>query len=367
MGSSQIRKIACLIHALKIGGSERVITLLANEFARRSDLETHIIVYGNDERSVYEPSEKVTVHRPGFRFDNRVRLLSTLRRLGYLRRTIDKGRYDALLSFGNRWNNFVMLACLGLNARVFLSDRSSPELDIGRLQTWLRRLLYPRAAGLLAQTNCARDMARRRGLNDRICVVPNPIVMQQVAAESGRKNIILSVGRMVATKNHDHLIKIFASLKPDDWKLIIVGDDDQGQKHRSYLGGLADRLGVSNRVEFAGERSDVQSFYDRAKIFAFTSSSEGFPNVVAEALASGLPVISYDCVAGPSDLITNGENGYLVGLFDKGTFRKHLGELMVDEEKRIQMSIKARESVAGLSVECVASRVLEFMQGRESA
>jgi len=367
VGNLQIRKIACLIPYLQIGGSERVITLLANEFARRSDLETHVIVYGNDAPSVYELSEKVTVHRPAFKFDNRVRLLSTLRRLGFLRRTIKKGRYDALLSFGDRWNNFVMLACLGLNARVFLSDRSSPELDIGRLQTWLRAILYPRATGLLAQTSRARDMARRRGLNDRICVVPNPVVMQQLAAESGRQNTILSVGRMIATRNYDHLIKIFASLNADDWKLIIVGDDSQGQRHRHYLSNLVDRLGISERVEFTGERSDVQSFYDRAKIFAFTSSSEGFPNAVAEALSSGLPVISYDCVAGPSDLITSGENGYLVKLFDDRAFRKHLRELMVDEKKRIQMSTGARESVARLSVECVASRVLDFMHGREPA
>jgi len=344
-----------------------VITLLANEFAKRSDLETHIIVYGREAPSQQALSEKVTVHRPEFKFDNRVRPLSTLRRLGFLRRAIKKGRYDALLSFGERWNNFVMLACLGLNVRVFLSDRSSPELDIGRLQAKLRAILYPRATGLLAQTNRARDMARRRGLNDRICVVPNPVVMQQLAAESERQNTILSVGRMIATRNYDHLIKIFASLNADDWKLIIVGDDDQGQKHRSYLSNLVSCLGVSERVEFAGEQSDVQSFYDRAKIFAFTSSSEGFPNVVAEALASGLPVISYDCVAGPSDLIKSGENGYLVELFDKQAFRKYLGELMVDEEKRIPMSIKARESVARLSVERVASRVLDFMQGREPA
>jgi len=166
---------------------------------------------------------------------------------------------------------------------------------------------------------------------------------------------------MVSTKHYDHLIRIFASVDADDWKLIIVGDDSQRQKHRSDLVGLADRLGVSDRVEFAGERADVQSFYDRAKIFAFTSSSEGFPNVVAEALASGLPAISYDCVAGPSDLIVSGENGYLVELFDKSTFRKHLGELIVDKDKRMQMSINARESIARLSAELVASRVLDFI------
>jgi GalNAc-alpha-(1->4)-GalNAc-alpha-(1->3)-diNAcBac-PP-undecaprenol alpha-1,4-N-acetyl-D-galactosaminyltransferase len=343
------------------------MALLANEFAARSDVEPHIVVYGRDAPWDYELSENVTVHRPPFKFDNRFRLLSTLRRLGFLRRTIKNGRFDAVLSFGDLWNNFVMLACFGLPARVFLSDRSSPGLEIGWLQERLRRLLYPRAAGLLAQTSQARDMASQHGLNERICVVPNPVVMQQLSSESGRQNIVLSVGRMIATRNYDHLIKIIASLNRDDWQLIIVGHDSQGQTHRKYLSSLVDQLGVSDCVKFAGQRSDVQSYYNRAKVFAFTSSSEGFPNAMAEALSSGLPVISYDCVAGPSDLITSGENGYLVELFDDAAFGNHLGELMDDDEKRIQMSIKAHESVAVLSVERVASRVLDFMQARESA
>ena len=340
---------------------------LANEFSRNSLIDVHLILYGKDAPSVFSLVDDVTVHRPKFKFNNRFRLLSTLRRLHFLRGALRHGCYDAILSFGERWNSFVMLAALGLKECIYLSDRSSPELDIGRIQTWLRRLLYPKAAGLLAQTSQARDMARRYGLNDRICVVPNPVVTPQLAAESRRQNIILSVGRMISTRNYDHLISIFASLNSDGWKLIIVGDDSQGQKHRSDLDNLVDRLGVSDRVEFAGKRTDVQSFYDQAKIFAFTSSSEGFPNAVAEALSSGLPVVSYDCVAGPSDLIVSGENGYLVELFDDRAFCEHLGELMVDEEKRIQMSINARDSIARLSVERVASRVLDFMQGREPA
>jgi len=366
-GNLQIKKIACLIPYLQIGGSERVMSLLANEFANYADVEVHVIVYGREAPFQHALSEKVIVHRPEFKFDNRFRVLSTIRRLGFLRRSIKNGRYDALLSFGERWNNLVMLACLGLNVRVFLSDRASPELQLGWLQARLRSILYPRATGLLAQTNRARDMAMRRGLNHRICVIPNPVVMQKLGPEHGRQNTILSVGRMIATRNYDHLIRIFASLNTDDWKLVIVGDDSQGQFHRSHLRSLVDSLGVSESVVFAGERSDVQSFYDRAKIFAFTSSTEGFPNAVAEALASGLPVVSYDCVAGPSDLIVNGENGYLVELFDERAFHNRLRELMVDEERRIQMSTKARDSVGRLSVEILASRILEFMWGRESA
>ena len=343
-----------------------MMALLVNEFSKNSLIDVHLILYGNDVPAVYDLADEVTVHRPAFRFDNRFWLFSTLRRLRFLRGALIRGRYDAILSFGERWNSFVMLAALGLKKDIYLSDRSSPGLDIGRVQTWLREALYPGAAGLLAQTRHARDMAERSGLNERICVVPNPVVTPQLASESRRQNVVLSVGRMVSTKNYDHLIEIFAALDADDWRLIIVGDDSQRQKHRSYLGDLAERLGVADRVEFAGERVDVQSFYDQARIFATTSSSEGFPNVVAEALASGLPTIAYDCVAGPSDLIESGENGYLVEKFDKRAFREHLGELIVDEDKRMQMSIKARESVARLSAELVASRVLDFMQSSEA-
>jgi GalNAc-alpha-(1->4)-GalNAc-alpha-(1->3)-diNAcBac-PP-undecaprenol alpha-1,4-N-acetyl-D-galactosaminyltransferase len=110
-----------------------------------------------------------------------------------------------------------------------------------------------------------------------------------------------------------------------------------------------------------GTQANVESFYDQAKIFAFTSSSEGFPNVIAEALASGLPVVSYNCVAGPADLITDGENGFLVRQFDDESFCDRLTQLMADEEMRIRMSASARASISRLSPKSVASKMLDFM------
>ena len=353
--------MACLIHSLGFGGSQRVMALLANEFAKDPSIDVHLILYGSDAPCVYVVSDSVTVHRPAFKFDKRSRLMSTLRRLRYLRAALGRGDYDAILSFGERWNSFVMLATLGKRQNIVLSDRSSPIVKLGWVHSSLRRLLYPRAHGLLAQTNEAREMATRHGLNSRIRVIPNPINLPEPAQESGRQNTILSVGRMVSTKHYDQLIRIFASLDAKNWKLIIVGDDSQRQKHRSTLEALAESLGVADRVEFAGERTDVQSFYDRAKIFAFTSSSEGYPNVLAEALASGLPAVAYNCVAGPADLIANGKNGYLVDLFDEEGFRKRLIELVEDEDKRKQMSVRARESVMHLSAEEGASKVLSFI------
>jgi len=362
LGNRPVNKLACVIHDLSFGGSQRAMALFVNEFSKTSYIDVHLILYGNDAPSVYDLSDKVTVHRPSFRFDKRFRFLSTLRRLHFLRSTLGLGNYDAILSFGERWNNFVMLATLGQNIPVYLSDRSSPALNLGLPQTFLRKLLYPLASGLIAQTSHSRAMANRQNLNGRICVVPNPVAERQLASEAERENIILSVGRVIATKNYDRLLSIFASLEIGGWKLVIVGDDSQGQNHLSELRTRANRLNLSERVEFAGQQTDVQRFYDRAKIFAFTSSSEGFPNVVSEALSAGLPVVTYDCVAGPSDLIRNGENGFLIDLFDDVSFNEKLVFLMTNEAQRLAMSAEARRSVAHLNASTIAGKVLDFMQ-----
>lgn len=334
---------------------------LANEFASRIDLNVHLIVYGRSRERFYEVGKNVRLIQPTFEFNNNVRIVSTVRTLAFLRRTIRQNKIDVLLSFGERWNSFVMLACLGLNSRIYLSDRSSPNRDIGFLQSRLRRLLYPKANGLIAQTKSYAKMAQSSCLNDRVLVVPNPIVGRAVVPEESRKDTVLTVGRLVATKHHDRLIRIFASLPDKKWNLVIVGDDAQKQRNLAKLIRLTEELGVSDRVRFVGTQANVESFYDQAKIFAFTSSSEGFPNVIAEALSSGLPVVSYDCVAGPADLITDGENGFLVRQFDDEAFCDRLTQLMVDKRMRIRMSAYAQASVSRLSPENIASQVLDFM------
>ena len=337
------------------------MSMLANEFSKNSKLAIHVILYGKESPIDYALSDNVKVLQPTAKFNDSVRLISTLKRMRYLRTTLRRGAYDAILSFGERWNNFVLLACLGLDLNIFLSDRSSPRINLGAVQTGLRKLLYPRAAGLIAQTTQAREVAAQSSLNNRICVIPNPVAEEAERPEIPRDRVILSVGRMVTTKHFDRLLKIFSMLDDVRWKLIIVGDDAQGQSHRTELEALAHQLEISERVEFAGNQSDVHTYYARARIFAFTSSSEGFPNVVAEALSAGVPVVSYDCQAGPSDLIEDGVNGYLVNVFDDNAFCKRLKKVMTSGEQWLTMSENARRSVAHLRPSMIAANLIDFL------
>ena len=133
--------------------------------------------------------------------------------------------------------------------------------------------------------------------------------LKTVSTALRKENIVLSVGRLIRSKHHDKLIEIFSHVAPG-WKLIIVGDDSQKQNNMILLKDLIPKLNMNEKIILAGNQSDVDSYYLKSKIFAFTSSSEGFPNVVGEAMSAGLAVVAFDCVAGPSELIQSGETDF---------------------------------------------------------
>jgi len=126
------------------------------------------------------------------------------------------------------------------------------------------------------------------------------------------------------------------------------------------------KLGAEAHIRFEGFQSDVNTYYRESKIFAFTSSSEGFPNVVGEALAHGLPVVSYDCTAGPSEMIADGGNGFLVPVFDDSAFCDKLALLMTDESLRTRMSENATRSIQQFNSTVIASQFYSCLVGDES-
>jgi GalNAc-alpha-(1->4)-GalNAc-alpha-(1->3)-diNAcBac-PP-undecaprenol alpha-1,4-N-acetyl-D-galactosaminyltransferase len=345
-----------------MGGMERVMTELANDFVRQGH-DVHLVFFGIHRDVFYTLDPAIVLHRPAFAFDNRRRLLSTLRTLWFVRQCVSSLRPWAALSFGQYWNSFVLIALAGTGIPVFISDRSQPDKKLSRTQEWLRRLLYPRAAGIVAQTGYAGAFMKRIIGHSNIRVIANPVREIGAGKTASRERMVLTVGRLIKTKHHDELIKTFLRAAMPDWRLVIIGDDALKQDNRAHLETIICEHGAVDRVELAGARKDVDDFYRRAGIFAFTSSSEGFPNVIAEAQSAGLPVVAFDCVAGPSELIRDGENGYLVNLFDYDTFSQRLRLLMEQPDLREQLGAAAKSSVQSFYVPAIANQYLDFFDG----
>ena len=361
MSTDRKIRICLAIPSLQPGGMERVMSEIAWNFSKRENVELHLLMFGRERDVFYDIPENMAVHKPGFKFNNNLRTLSTLRTIGYIRKEIKKINPDSVLSFGNYWNSLVLLSCLGLKYPVFVSDRSKPDKNLGRTQNWLRNKLYPKAAGVIAQTQKAKDVYQKMYRNDNMVVIGNPI--RGLSPNNGieREKIVLSIGRLINTKHYDRLIDVFSQIDAPDWKLVIIGGDALKLHNSEKYKQQVEQLGLQDRVILTGTLKNVDDYLHRSSIFVFPSSSEGFPNVVGEAMAAGLPVISYDCVAGPSDMIVEGENGYLIPVFDDELFKQRLLELMEDEPKRETMGKKAKETIKKYEINMIVEKFYQFI------
>ncbi|MDF1576036.1 MAG: glycosyltransferase [Bacteroidales bacterium] len=355
-------KICLIIPSLQAGGMERVMSELAWYFSTKKDVELHLVLYGINRTIFFPIPESARVYRPDFKFDNRYRTICTIRTLFYLRNTVKKIKPHRILSFGEYWNNFVLLSLLRLKFPVYVSDRSQPDKSLGQLHDRLRKWLYPSAQGLIFQTQKAREIFLRKHRHPNIAVIGNPIRQTDSGkTEELREKLVLMVGRFIKSKHQDLLIKMFARVSPPDWKLVLVGYDHLKQSNMENLKALARNLDMENQIQFTGKKGDLEELYLRSSIFAFTSSSEGFPNAIGEAMAAALPVVAFDCVAGPSEMISDGHDGFLIPLFDEKAFEAKLAQLISDETLRERMGNNARESIKKSSHDLIGEAFYRFI------
>lgn len=178
-----------------------------------------------------------------------------------------------------------------------------------------------------------------------ISVIPNPSTFQTEKSSTLDEKKVISVGRLSPQKNYASLIRSFKLVanKHSDWNLEIYGDGPQELE----LKNLIDQLNLEENVFLKGFSSNVKKEMTNASIFALSSVYEGLPLVIVEAMACGLPVISYTCPCGPKDIITEGKDGFLVKMNDEVTLANQINLLIENKILRKQMSeaaiIKAKQ------------------------
>jgi GalNAc-alpha-(1->4)-GalNAc-alpha-(1->3)-diNAcBac-PP-undecaprenol alpha-1,4-N-acetyl-D-galactosaminyltransferase len=355
------KKVCLVIPSIQAGGMERVMSELAAYYNTKNDIAVHLVLYGITREIFYPLPDKIIVHVPKFRFNNNWRLFYTLKTILFLRTTIKRINPESILSFGEYWNSFVLIALNGLRYPVFISDRCQPDKSLGKIQDWLRIKLYPKASGIVAQTQKAKEIYHSQFKHENIRVIGNPIRAFKVRDNIEKENFVLMVGRLIKTKHQDKLIELFVKISKPGWKLVIVGYDHLKQNISEKLKQIIAANHAEGSVVLEGKQSDVESYYLKSRIFAFTSSSEGFPNAIGEAMSAGLPVIAFDCVAGPSEMIKDNQNGFLIPLFDYNRFQAKLQLLMDDEELRTTFGMNARKDIMKFSIDCIGEQYLQFL------
>jgi glycosyltransferase involved in cell wall biosynthesis len=275
-----------------------------------------------------------------------------------LRRAISETQPDIVISFMDRTNVRTLLATRGLGCPVVVCEQTDPALfDIGHTWKLLRRVVYPFADTLVCpmRQSLARfqAMTRVRGV-----VIPNPIAVPPDLVPparrlqgSSKERVLLAMGRLVPQKGFDLLLSAFSTIAQHHpaWKLDILGEGP-------LLGELQEQaksLNLEDRVHFCGAVADPFSKLFAADLFVFSSRFEGFGMALAEAMACGLPAVSFDCPEGPASIIRDGVDGVLVPAEDVGALAAALDRLMRDPQERQRLAARAPEVRQRFSVESV--------------
>lgn len=193
-----------------------------------------------------------------------------------------------------------------------------------------------------------------------ITVIPNARTFTPSQTADMKNKKVIAVGRYTYQKGFERLIEAWHLIIPDfpDWRLEIVGDGEQ----QAMLKEMTARYGIENSVVLVPANNEIEKHYLSSSVYAMTSRYEGLPMVLLEAQAFGLPIISFNCKCGPSDIVDNGKNGFLVEESDIPAFASQLRKVMADIELRKKMSRNALETSKKFSVEPVMSRWMQLFK-----
>ncbi len=360
-------KLLFFIHSLGAGGAERVTSIMANHWSGKGWPVTVLTMTAasTDFFKLHPAVERISLGLDSEGGNVPIALWNNARRIWALRGVLKRVKPDVVLSLMPISNVLLVFAAFGItNIATIGCERAYPSFAIGPATFWarLRRWTYSKLTVVAVQTNDAKTWLLSNTRARHVAVIPNPVLwpLQACAPEPSSSNkystngkrVLLAVGRLEEEKGLPRLVDAFAALAPNhpDWMLVIVGEGSQ----RKTLEAQISQRGIETKVLLPGVDRDVARWYKSADLYALSSRFEGFPNTLVEALAHELPAVSFDCDAGPRDIIRNGIDGLLVAAGDLPALTAALDRLMTDERLRRGFAKHAGEARARFSMERIA-------------
>lgn len=338
-----MKNILFVNSSLSGGGSEKVMTILANAFSEKKYNVEMVLVRENKEKS-YKLCKEVKCHNFNYKYKNKI--YKFFSRIIKLRNLIKNNKYDYIVSFMYDINFIVLLSCLGLNKKVIVSERADPNNRKKNkiLSNLLEKILYVFAYKVVFQTDYVKSIYPNY-IQSKSIVIPNPLDEKiPLPSKEEKEKEFVAVGRFNEQKNFEMLIEAFVEFHSEhtDYFLTIYGDGILREKYES----LIKNNNAEKYIFLPGYKENVNELMKKASVYISTSNYEGISNSMLEALAMGMPSICTDCPVGGAKLvIDNGNNGILIPTNNKEELLKAMNLIVSDEkikEKLIRNSSKIR-------------------------
>lgn len=325
------KHIVFYISSLQKGGTERVFVNLAEYFYSIGCKVTVVTQYcGNNEyainKGIYRELSDITEAET-----SGSRIVNFCRRILKLRAVLKRIQPDLVLSCIGKNNFMALISSFFEKTKVVVSVRGEPASEYNsRKMRFLVKTLFAKADGIILQTEDSKKFFPEY-LQKKIVVLQNslnPLFMQE-RYEGIRDKQIVSMGRLDANKNQVMIIQAFAKIAEQypEYSVVLYGEGEG----RVNLEREIAELKLQNRIQLPGTAADVVAAIRKASVFVLSSNTEGMPNVLIEAMALGLPIISTDCpCGGPKELIRQGKNGILISVGDVVGLAAALTEVLGD-------------------------------------
>lgn len=307
-------KIAVFIYSLGGGGAERVVSQLI-PYLENNGFDVYLVLMNNTCVYPFETKNKPFFLENSKTTESNVLKFLKIPFLAYKYHIfLKKNKINKSFSFLTR-PGFISVLTKWFNKKrtIIISERSNSSLQYGNhnLQSWINNFLikelYPKADLIIANSNGnAQDLITNYNVpRYKITTIYNPISLEAIFAIEPKKDFfdtnyfnLVSVGRLDNGKNHQLLIKSLEFFKLQKVRLYIFGDGIL----KTELEKTIQDLKLENRVFLMGFESNPYKYLKAADLFVFSSNHEGFPNVILEAMACELPIVSTNCPSGPNEI-----------------------------------------------------------------
>lgn len=331
-------RICIIAPSNQMGGIERALSVLSAHFVMRGHDVTYIACRAGNH--FYQLQKEINYIEPSFQhatgfFKKFITYWNIIR---FIRRNIKQIKPDTIMSFGDIINPFAIIANYGLGFPIYISDRISPKQRLGKFQNLIKYVTYSHATGFIAQSKMAADYKYKIfGQSINLRIIPNSLRDIQDYPCLKKEKWVFAMGRLSYEKGFDRLIEAFSRISGHkEWRLVLAGNG----KLLKQLRHQAESLGILDRVDFLGIRKDVDYLMAKSSLFVIPSRCEGFPNALAEAMASPLPCISFDSISA-TEIIENRVNGIVIPEGDIDTLAREMEILMNDKLLREKYAANA--------------------------
>lgn len=350
-------KIALVGYKLAEGGLERVFSSTSQLF-HSLGFDVHVVILTDQVEYAYEGK---LVNLGNY---------SKYQKYFRLQAYLAQHEFDYIVDFRYRINPFMELV---FTYFIYFKTRTIYTIHSNRLETyltakiWIAKVLLKKAHKVVVVSTALKNKLATQYNFDKAVVIPNSFntvkVDSELFGEPLSFDYCIAVGRLHKLKQFDKLIESYRqSVLPEKGiHLVVLG---KGEEER-YLKTLLKKTQMEAFVHLIGFKENVYFYIKNAKFLVLSSLYEGFPMAILESLSLGRPVISFDCPTGPSEMITDGENGFLVENQNFEALTSKMNTFAQDEVLYRKCCDNAKASVSQFETNEVAKKWLQLLQDEQ--